>query len=59
MARTGEPAFPPLPRERFGIIYADPPWDYKGQLQHAGPASGDTGGAIRHYPTAFGVATSP
>ena len=43
--------FPPLPRERFGILYADPPWDYKGQLQHAGPASGDTGGAVRHYPT--------
>ena len=43
--------FPPLPPERFGIIYADPPWDYKGQLQHAGPASGDTGGAIRHYGT--------
>jgi len=51
VARTGEPAFPPLPAERFGIIYADPPWDYKGQLQHAGPASGDTGGAIRHYAT--------
>ena len=43
--------FPPLPPERFGIIYADPPWHYKGQLQHAGPASGDTGGAIRHYAT--------
>lgn len=51
MAGTGEPAFPPLPGDRFGIIYADPPWDYKGQLQHAGPASGDTGGAIRHYAT--------
>ena len=51
MARTGEPDFPPLPQERFGIIYADPPWDYKGQLQHAGPASGDTGGAVRHYAT--------
>ena len=50
-ARTGEPNFPPLPAERFGIIYADPPWDYKGQLQHAGPASGDTGGAVRHYAT--------
>ncbi len=43
--------FPELPRERFDIIYADPPWDYKGQLQHAGPGSGDTGGAVRHYPT--------
>ena len=47
--------FPPLPsvrdEERFAIIYADPPWDYKGQLQHAGPGSGDSGGAVRHYPT--------
>lgn len=43
--------FPPLPRTRFEIIYADPPWDYKGQLQHAGKGSGDSGGALRHYPT--------
>ena len=43
--------FPPLPEGRYDIIYADPPWDYKGQLQHAGPGSGDTGGAVRHYPT--------
>lgn len=43
--------FPPLPDRRFGVIYVDPPWDYRGQLQHAGPASGDTGGAVRHYPT--------
>ena len=43
--------FPPLPNDRFAIIYADPPWDYKGQLQHAGAGSGDTGGALRHYPT--------
>ena len=47
--------FPPLPTpeddERYGVIYADPPWDYKGQLQHAGPGSGDSGGAIRHYDT--------
>ena len=47
--------FPPLPTpsgdERYGVIYADPPWDYKGQLQHAGPGSGDSGGAIRHYET--------
>ena len=33
------------------MIYADPPWDYRGQLQHAGVDSGDTGGAIRHYGT--------
>ena len=43
--------FPPLPERRYGVIYADPPWDYKGQLQHAGSDSGDTGGAIRHYST--------
>lgn len=47
--------FPPLEHVaksgRYGIIYADPPWDYKGQLQHAGPGSGDSGGAIRHYST--------
>ncbi len=40
-----------MPPDRFQIIYADPPWDYKGQLQHNGPGNGDTGGAIRHYPT--------
>lgn len=45
------PLFPPLPNDRFAIIYADPPWDYKGQLQHAGAGNGDTGGAVRHYPT--------
>ncbi len=47
--------FPPLPQPsddaRYAIIYADPPWDYQGQLQHAGPGSGDSGGAVRHYPT--------
>ncbi len=43
--------FPPLPDGRYAIIYADPPWDYKGQLQHAGPGSGDSGGALKHYPT--------
>ena len=43
--------FPEFPDQKFGIIYADPPWDYRGQLQHAGVGSGDTGGAVRHYPT--------
>lgn len=47
----GTPLFPGFPHGRFEIIYADPPWDYKGQLQHAGPRSRDTGGAARHYPT--------
>tara|TARA_A100001011_G_scaffold379234_1_gene444999 strand:+ start:17867 stop:18412 length:546 start_codon:yes stop_codon:yes gene_type:complete len=29
----------------------DPPWDYKGQLQHSKPGMGDTGGASKHYGT--------
>ena len=48
---ANEPPFPPLPNRRYDILYADPPWDYKGQLQHAGAGSGDSGGAVRHYPT--------
>ena len=53
MSRKGNAriVFPELPERAFDIIYADPPWDYKGQLQHAGPGSGDSGGAVRHYPT--------
>lgn len=43
--------FPPLPTDAYDIIYADPPWDYKGQLQHNGPGGRDSGGAERHYPT--------
>lgn len=49
--RRGEALFPDFPDGRFEIVYADPPWDYKGQLQHAGPRSRDTGGAVKHYPT--------
>ena len=49
--RSGPAHFPEFPTEKYDIIYADPPWDYKGQLQHAGPGSKDTGGAERHYPT--------
>lgn len=48
---AAEEVFPALPQDQYDIIYADPPWDYRGQLQHAGPGSGDTGGAVRHYPT--------
>ena len=44
--------FPPLPRGKFDILYADPPWDYRGQLQHNGPGGRETGGAAAHYPTA-------
>ena len=36
---------------KYQVIYCDPPWDYKGQTQHAGKASSDTGSAIKHYPT--------
>ena len=43
--------FPELPTNRYQVIYADPPWDYKGQKQHAGAGAKDTGGAICHYPT--------
>jgi N6-adenosine-specific RNA methylase IME4 len=37
--------------DKFAIIYADPPWDYQGQVQHAGRSSAPTGGAASHYPT--------
>ena len=36
---------------RYDIIYCDPPWDYKGQTQHAGLGGGSTGGAVSHYGT--------
>ena len=35
--------------KKYQIIYADPPWDYKGQLQHTGKDGPDSGGAVRHY----------
>jgi len=37
--------------KKYEIIYCDPPWDYKGQTQHAGKKSSNTGGALKHYPT--------
>ena len=43
--------FPGLPAKRYSIIYADPPWDYKGQSQHNGAGGDLTGGAMAHYPT--------
>ena len=42
---------PPFPDKQYQILYADPPWDYKGQLQHTGVGGKDSGGAVRHYPT--------
>ena len=41
----------PFPNKKYSIIYADPPWDYKGQFQHTGSGGKDSGGAVRHYPT--------
>ena len=41
---------PQFPKDKFDILYADPPWDYKGQKQHNGVGGRDTGGAIMHYP---------
>ena len=35
----------------YDIIYTDPPWDYRGQTQHAGTKTSDTGGAQTHYDT--------
>jgi len=43
--------FPRLPSEKYSIIYADPPWDYKGQTQHNGNGGVSTGGAALHYNT--------
>ena len=37
--------------QKYSIVYADPPWDYKGQKQHAGKGKGDSGGAASHYGT--------
>ena len=51
-SRPSTVAFPALPRRRYEVIYADPPWDYMGQTQH-GAAGGntDTGSASAHYDT--------
>jgi N6-adenosine-specific RNA methylase IME4 len=46
--------FEPLPDRRFGVIYADPPWDYGGRRQYDSNRLGGTeesGGADVHYPT--------
>ncbi len=43
--------FPALPQSKYSIVYADPPWDYKGQKQHNGAGGVDTGGAVSHYST--------
>ena len=43
--------FKPLPNKKYSIIYCDPPWDYKGQSQHGGEGTPDTGSALSYYPT--------
>jgi N6-adenosine-specific RNA methylase IME4 len=35
--------------KKYSIVYADPPWDYKGQTQHTKTES--SGGARSHYQT--------
>lgn len=36
---------------KYQIVYVDPPWDYKGQLQHSGKGKPTSGGARVHYST--------
>ena len=57
-ARRAQQNLPPFPAGKYAVIYADPPWDYKGQLQHTGAGGGDSGGAMRHYPTVTSVEMS-
>ena len=26
--------YPPLPKKKYDVIYADPPWDYGGKMQY-------------------------
>jgi N6-adenosine-specific RNA methylase IME4 len=37
--------------KKYQIIYADPPWDYKGQTQHTGKDGISSGGSKNHYGT--------
>lgn len=36
---------------KYSVIYADPPWHYRGQVQHGGAGKGYTSGANAFYPT--------
>ena len=42
--------FPPLPNAKFGVVYADPPWNYKSGQMFMGAKV--TSLAEAHYPTA-------
>ena len=44
-------SYPKFSGKKYQIIYADPPWDYRGQRQHNGRGGRETGGAVVHYPT--------
>lgn len=37
-----------FPDKKYRIVYADPPWDYDGRIQHNGSLT--TGSAVFHYP---------
>ena len=39
-----------LPKKRYHILYADPPWMYQ-RNQYQGRSGKDAGGAATHYPT--------
>lgn len=43
--------FEPLPSKTYQVIYADPPWHYRGQVQHGGSSKGFTSDAESYYPT--------
>ena len=42
--------YPKLPNKKYDVLYADPPWDYKGQNQYNKKGI-DTGSALKHYNT--------
>lgn len=43
--------FEPLPEGPFDVIYADPPWNYRGQVQHGGADKPFTSSASCFYET--------
>lgn len=47
-ANKPKPKTPPLPKDKYNVIYADPPWEYRDTCGGGGPQKG--GGAAKHYP---------
>lgn len=43
--------FDPLPEGPFQVVYADPPWSYRGQVQHGGRDVGYTSSSEAFYDT--------